>query len=69
MASARPPSDMMFELTWRKYIGMKEATRAIGKARIGIKRRSKMKQESDGHKADDASFFSRRSRCSVLMES
>src|SRR5204863_223394 len=36
MASASPPSDMMFELTWRQYIGMKAASTAIGKVRIGI---------------------------------
>ena len=37
-------------------MGMKEATTAIGKARMGIKRRPKVKQEGDGDKADDGHF-------------
>ena len=35
-ASANPPSDIMFELTWKKYIGTNAAITAIGNVRIGI---------------------------------
>ena len=45
IASAIPPSDMMFEVMCRKYMGMKEAITAMGSAKMGTRAERKWRRK------------------------
>src|SRR5450759_2946333 len=66
MASASPPSDMMFALTCRKYMGMKDARTAMGRVRIGMSAERKWNKKTIVTKLTMMAS-SRRSRCSVSV--
>ena len=66
-ASAKPPSDMMLELTFRKYMGMNAAKTAMGRVRMGIRAERKWNKKAMVTKLTMIAS-SMRSRCSVLMD-
>ncbi len=53
MERAIPPRDMMFDVSFRRYMGMKESDDRNGQGKDGDKGRTKMEEKNDDDQAHD----------------